>query len=144
MATLTVLALAPRAELPTPTALLLALTSLVALLALLTAPLEPLLATAGLVVFSVATLTVLALAPRAELPTPTALLLALKSLVALVALLTAPLEPLLAIAGLVFPVATLTVLSLAPRALLPTPTALLLAQGAFLTISAITLVLINH
>jgi hypothetical protein len=53
-------------------------------------------------------------------------------------------EPLLAIAGLVFPVVTLTVLSLAPRALRTTPTALLLAQEAFLTTSATTLVLINH
>ena len=87
---------------------------IVTLSALVAQP-EPLLAIAGLVVFPVATLTVLLLAPEAELATPTALLLALTSLVALLALLTAPLEPLLALAGLVvFPVATLTVLLLAP------------------------------
>jgi len=121
---LTVLLLAPRADLTTPSALLLALTSLVALLR---AQPEPLLAIAGLVVFPVAMLTVLLLASRA-LPTMlTALLLALTSLVALVALLMAQLEPLPAIAGFVLPVATLTVLLLAPRALLAMLTALLLA-----------------
>jgi hypothetical protein len=129
---------------------------------------EPLLAIAGLVVFSVATLTVLLIAPRAELTMPTVLLLALTSLVAL---LMAQPEPLLAIAGLVvLPMATLTVPLLAPRALLTMLTALLLAltglvalvvvltlsllsptrvttqfrARAFPTISAITLALINR
>jgi len=86
------------------------------------------------------------LAPRVLLAMLTALLLAMTSLVALLAMssfskaspalqlivtlttLVTLLEPLLAIAGLVFPVAKLTILSLASRVLLAMLTALLLAM----------------